>query len=123
MLRHEQSQEGTYNEIEEHKEPVQHELKGIRVQLVQIKYILAGLLGFAIFGRSGDIFSDLTTLAVALFSVYTVEGAWTMIHTSTVKLCDYFKRRKAAVAWSEIRMREILAEVEELEREAISKHG
>jgi hypothetical protein len=107
---------------EEHNEPGQNELKGIRIQLVQIKYILAGLLGFAIFGRSGDIFTDLTTLAVTLASVYSVEGTWTMIRTSTVKLGNYFKRRKAAVAWSEIRMREILAEVEELEKDAVANH-
>lgn len=99
------------------------ELRLIRIQLLQIKYIMAGLLGFAIFGRSGDVFSDLTTLGVTLLSVYSVESAGTMISTNTAKLGEYFKRRKAAVAWSEIRMREILAEVEELEQEAISKHG
>ena len=34
------------------------ELKNLRVQLVQIKYVLAGILGLAVYGKTGDLTGD-----------------------------------------------------------------
>lgn len=107
--------------LEPEKNSTKSDLKQIRVQLVWIKYIMAGILGLALFGRTGSISLDLTILGVTLMCVNSVETGWTMFGTSTVKLGDYFKRRKAAAALSEARMKELMAEVEALERQLSAK--
>ncbi len=86
-------------------------------QLVQIKYILAGMLGLAVFGRSGDLNTNLLTVAATLSFVYSVETTCAWIPGSVSRLASIHRRRKAAAAESNQRMRQLLRELEEAEQE------
>ena len=86
-------------------------------QLVQIKYILAGILGLAVFGRSGDLNTNLLTVAATLGFVYSVETSCAWIPGSVSRLASIHRRRKAAAAESAQRMRKLLRELEEVEQQ------
>jgi hypothetical protein len=86
-------------------------------QLVQIKYILAGMLGLAVFGRSGDLNTNLVTVATTLSFVYSVETSCAWIPGSVSRLATIHRRRKAAAAESNRRMRKLLRELEEAEQQ------
>jgi hypothetical protein len=86
-------------------------------QLVQIKYILAGILGLAVFGRSGDLNTNLVTVAATLSFVYSIETSCAWIPGSVSRLASIHRRRKAAAVESAQRMRKLLRELEEAEQE------
>ena len=86
-------------------------------QLVQIKYILAGMLGLAVFGRSGDLNTNLLTVAATLLFVYTVESSFAQLSASASRLVSIRRRRKAAAAESNQRMRKLLRELEDAEQQ------
>lgn len=86
-------------------------------QLVQIKYILAGMLGLAVFGRSGDLNTNLLTVAATLSFVYSVETTCACIPGTASRLASIHRRRKAAAAESNQRMRKLLRELEEAEQQ------
>ena len=86
-------------------------------QLVQIKYILAGMLGLAVFGRSGDLNTNLLALAATLSFVYSVETSCAWIPGFVSRLASIHRRRKAAAAESAQRMRKLLRELEEAEQQ------
>jgi len=86
-------------------------------QLVQIKYILAGILGLAVFGRSGDLNTNLLTVAATLSFVYSVETSCAWIPGSVSRLASIHRRRKAAAVESAQRMRQLLKELKEAERQ------
>ncbi|MBL7648595.1 MAG: hypothetical protein JNK74_20660 [Candidatus Hydrogenedentes bacterium] len=86
-------------------------------QLVQIKYILTGILGLAVFGRSGDLNTNLFAVAATLSFVYSVETTCAWIPGTASRLASIHRRRKAAAAESAQRMRKLLRELEEAERQ------
>lgn len=91
------------------------ELKHIRVQMVQIKYVLAGILGLAVVGKSGSLAGDLGVVLNVFLLVYLIE------HTvmDILKLPAALSNRKAAR--SDARMNALLAETRGLEDVAASK--
>lgn len=91
--------------------------KKVVTQLVQIKYILAGLLGLAAFGRSGDLNTNLLTVAVTPLFVYSAETACAWIPGTASRLASIHRRRKAAAAESNRKMRKLLRELEEAEQQ------
>lgn len=105
--------------MENESRPASNSDEGKRTvtQLVQIKYILAGMLGLAVFGRSGDLNTNLLAVAATLSFVYSVETTCACIPGSVSRLASFHRRRKAAAAESNQRMRKLLRELEEAEQE------
>ncbi len=97
------------------------ESKRTVTQLVQIKYILAGILGLAVFGRSGDLNTNLLTVATTLSFVYSVETTCACIPGTVSRLASIHRRRKAAAAESERRMRRLMKDLEEAEQQVRSE--
>lgn len=90
-------------------------------QLVQIKYILAGILGLAVFGRSGDLNTNLLTVAATLSFVYSVETTCACIPGVAKRLVSIHRSRKAAAVESNQRMRKLLRELEEAEQQVLNE--
>jgi hypothetical protein len=83
------------------------ELRQIRIQLLQIKYLLAGILGLAVFGRTGNWMTDLGLLAIIGVAVHYVESvAMVFVNYGT-----FLAARKAAIARNEARMNDLASEV------------
>ena len=80
-------------------------------QLLQIKYILAGILALIIFGRDKDWEVNLITVAGAFWFVYSVENLFAWTAGSASRLASIHRRRKAAAAESDRRMRKILKDL------------
>lgn len=91
------------------------ELKHIRVQMVQIKYVLAGILGLAVVGKSGRLAGDLGVVLNVFLLVYLLE--FTVM--SVLKLPVVLSNGKAAR--SDARMNALLAKTRGLEDVAASK--
>jgi hypothetical protein len=88
-------------------------------QLLQIKYILAGILALILFGRDKDWEVNLITIAVTFWFVYSVETFCAWISGSASRLASILRRRKAATAESERRMRQLLKDLEQAEEQAL----
>ena len=91
------------------------ELKRIRVQLVQMKYVLAGILGLAVIGKTGTLVGDLGVILNVFMLLYLIEYAV----TSVLRLPATLANGKAAR--SDARMSALLAETRGLEDAAASK--
>lgn len=99
--------------VEVHKGTGESELKRICVQLVLIKYILAGILGLAVVGRTGSLAGDVGIIANVFLYVFLFEySAMTVL-----KLPTALNEWKAARARSEARLNALLAECRNLEQE------
>lgn len=86
-------------------------------QLLQIKYIFAGILALIIFGRDQDWEVNLFTVAGAFWFVYSVETFFAWTAGSVSRLASIRRRRKTAAAESDRRMREILKDLEHAEKQ------
>lgn len=87
-------------------------------QMVQIKYILAGILALIIFGRDKDSGVNLITVVTAFGFVYSVETFFARTAGSVSRLASIRRRRKTAAAESERRMRQLMNDLLEAERQA-----
>ena len=93
------------------------ELKHIRVQLVQIKYVLAGILGLAVVGKSGSLAGDLGILLNVFLLVYLLE--YTVM--AVLKLPDTLSNGRSAR--SDVRMNALLAELKSVAPETHQDRG
>jgi hypothetical protein len=75
--------------------------------LVLIKYILAGILGLAVFGRTGNWGTDLSLVWTIGMTVYFVEFVAMML----VNYGTFLTARRAAIARNKARMNDLLTEV------------
>ncbi len=89
-------------------------------QLMQIKYIFVAMLGLAVFGRTGDWNTNLAVAAMVLL-VYTVENSFGQLSGAIGRLVSIRRRRKAAAAESERRMRRLMKDLEQAEKQALSE--
>lgn len=84
-------------------------------QLVQIKYLLAGILALIVVGRFEDWGTNALTVVVSFSLVYSLETAWFWLPGSVSRLASIRSRRRAAKAESEARLRRLMRELEEAE--------
>lgn len=84
-------------------------------QLLQIKYLLAGILGLIVFGRDRDWAVNLMTIALTFWFVYSVETLCAWLPGSASRLASIHRRRKTAAAESDRRMRQLLNDLEQEE--------
>jgi hypothetical protein len=85
-------------------------------QLLQIKYLLAGILGLIVVGRDRDWEVNLGTIALTFWLVYSVETFCAWIPGSASRLASIHRRRKTAAAESDQRMRQVLQDLEPAKR-------
>lgn len=85
-------------------------------QLVQIKYLLAGILALLVIGRFEDWEMNANTVIATFCLVYSLETAWFWLPGSVSRLASIRNRRRAAKAESEARLRRLMRELEESER-------
>lgn len=87
-------------------------------QLVQIKYLLAGILALVVIGRFEDWGTNALTVFVTIWLVWSLETAWFWLPGSVSRLASIRSRRRAAKAESEARLRRLMRELEEAEANA-----
>jgi len=84
-------------------------------QLVQIKYLLAGILAVAVMGRAGDWETNVNAVLTTFVAIYVLETAFFRLPGSISRLATISKRRTAAKAASERRLRRIQRDLERAE--------